>query len=103
MRGKSVFLSCRGKSRRPTAREELLNLLYASSSGFEGVVGFGHVDQSRGVAGCSGGVHSGSKGAVAVMAAAEEDSLKGWGCGWVLGSVGWEMGGWLQVRLGSRF
>ncbi|VVA36402.1 PREDICTED: Retrovirus-related Pol poly from [Prunus dulcis] len=69
----------------------------------QGVVGFGHVDQSRGVAGCSGGVHSGSKGAIAVMAAAEEDSLKGWGCGWVLGSVGWEMGGWLQVRLGSRF
>ncbi|BFG41513.1 hypothetical protein CerSpe_277870 [Prunus speciosa] len=66
-------------------------------------VGFGHVDQRHGVASGCDGVHSGAKGTAAVTAAAEEESLRGWGCGWVLGSAGWEMGGGLQVGLGSGF
>ncbi|KAH0988872.1 hypothetical protein GBA52_000355 [Prunus armeniaca] len=42
-------------------------------------VGFGHVYQRRGVDGGCGGVHYGAKGAAAVTAAAEEESLRGWG------------------------
>ncbi|CAL2240139.1 unnamed protein product [Prunus armeniaca] len=95
MRGKSILLSYRGKSRRPSARKELLNPLHADGGGFEGVVGFGHVDQQRGVASCCSGVHSSFKGVVVVTAAVEEESLRGWGCRWVLASAGWEMGGWV--------
>ncbi|CAL2276247.1 unnamed protein product [Prunus armeniaca] len=61
------------------AHEELLDLLHASGIGFKGVVGFDHVDQRRG-------------GSAAITVAVEEESLRGWGCKWVLGSAGWEMG-----------
>ncbi|KAI5351039.1 hypothetical protein L3X38_003930 [Prunus dulcis] len=91
------------KSRRTTAREELLNLLHVGRGGFEDVIGFGHVDQRCCLAGYCGGIHSGSKGGAAITATAEEESLRGWGCGWVLGSADWEIGGGLQVGLGSGF